>query len=97
MGSWRYSNSIDGVSKLDSDNCIDAKDKEGSFYTSRIYDASGDNGRDIDNAARILFENPEFGDKVITHRFPLDAAEEAFKIADDRKSGSIKVVFDINV
>ena len=71
--------------------------KEGSFYTSRIYDASGDNGRDIDNAARILFENPEFGNKVITHRFPLDAAEEAFKIADDRKSGSIKVVFDINV
>ena len=71
--------------------------KEGSFYTSRIYDASGDNGRDIDNAARILFENPEFGNKVITHRFPLDAAEEAFKVADDRKSGSIKVVFDINV
>ena len=54
------------------------------------------NGRDIDNA-KILFENPEFGDKVITHRFPLDAAEEAFAIADDRKSGSIKVVFDINV
>ena len=71
--------------------------KEGSFYTSRIYDASGDNGRDIDNAARILFENQEFGNKVITHRFPLDAAEEAFKVADDRKSGSIKVVFDINV
>ena len=60
-------------------------------------DASGENGRDIDNAARILFENPEFGNKVITHRFPLDAAEEAFKVADDRKSGSIKVVFDINV
>ena len=33
----------------------------------------------------------EFGDKVITHGFPLDAAEEAFAIADDRKSGLLKL------
>jgi threonine dehydrogenase-like Zn-dependent dehydrogenase len=35
--------------------------------------------------------------KIITHRFPIDSAVEAFKIADDRKSGSIKVVLDINI
>jgi threonine dehydrogenase-like Zn-dependent dehydrogenase len=69
--------------------------KEGSFYTSRIYDQSGDNGRDIDVAAKILFENPEFGSKVITHRFPLEASEEAFRVAGDRKSGAIKVIFDV--
>ena len=70
--------------------------KEGSFYTSRIYDSSGNKGRDIDNAVKILFENPEFGNKVITHRFPLEASEDAFRVAGDRKSGAIKVVFDIS-
>ena len=29
--------------------------------------------------------------KLITHRFPLDEAEEAFRIAADKKTGSIKV------
>ena len=31
-------------------------------------------------------------DAVITHRFPLDAAEEAFATAADRANGAIKVV-----
>jgi threonine dehydrogenase-like Zn-dependent dehydrogenase len=71
--------------------------KEGSFYTSRCYDNRDNLGRDIERAAEILFENPEFGEKVITHRFPLDASLEAFKIAGDRKSGAIKVVFDTTI
>ena len=71
--------------------------KEGSFYTSRCYDNKSNLGRDIERAAEILFENPEFGEKVITHRFPLDASVEAFKIAGDRKSGAIKVVFDTTI
>ncbi len=37
---------------------------------------------------------PTIGDTVITHRFPLDEAEEAFKVAQDKSSNSIKVVFD---
>lgn len=49
-------------------------------------------GRDFDLAARILSENPEIPRAIITHRLPLEAAEEAFRIAADRKSGAIKVV-----
>ena len=53
--------------------------------------------KDIDIAAKMLFDFPEMASKIITHRFPIDSAVEAFKIADDRKSGSIKVVLDINI
>jgi threonine dehydrogenase-like Zn-dependent dehydrogenase len=31
---------------------------------------------------------------LITHRFPLDAAPEAFSAAADRSSGAIKVVLE---
>ena len=44
----------------------------------------------------MLFDFKELVSKIITHRFPIDAAQEAFKIAADRKSGAIKVVLDIN-
>jgi threonine dehydrogenase-like Zn-dependent dehydrogenase len=31
---------------------------------------------------------------IITHRFPLDAAAEAFTTAQDRHAGAIKVVLE---
>ena len=34
------------------------------------------------------------GDALISHRYPLDAAPEAFAAARDRSSGAIKVVFE---
>jgi len=34
------------------------------------------------------------GDAMITHRFSLEDAEEAFRVAQDKNSKSIKVVFD---
>ena len=49
-------------------------------------------GRDVDAAAALLAARPEIPEAVITHRLPLDAAAEAFDLARDRKSGSIKVV-----
>ncbi|MEM7142783.1 MAG: alcohol dehydrogenase catalytic domain-containing protein [Actinomycetota bacterium] len=55
------------------------------------------NGREIDAAARLLAEMPDFGSTLITHRYPLDAAAEGFAAANDRASGSIKVVFEPHV
>ncbi|MDW3217223.1 MAG: alcohol dehydrogenase catalytic domain-containing protein [Acidimicrobiales bacterium] len=52
------------------------------------------NGREIDGAARLLAELPELGSTLITHRFPLDAAPEAFAVAGDRAAGAIKVVLE---
>jgi threonine dehydrogenase-like Zn-dependent dehydrogenase len=51
-------------------------------------------GRDIDAAAAILAANPEIAATIITHRLPLDAAREAFRVAADRKAGAIKVVLE---
>ncbi len=51
-------------------------------------------GRDVDGAAALLAATPELPRTVITHRLPLDAAPEAFRIARDRKAGAIKVVLE---
>ena len=51
-------------------------------------------GRDVDAAAALLATTPELPRALITHRFPLDAAREAFATAADRKSGAIKVVLE---
>jgi len=48
--------------------------------------------RDIDAAAALLAATPELPRAIITHRFPLEAAVEAFATAAGRKSGAIKVV-----
>ncbi len=50
--------------------------------------------RDIDIAAALLGARPEIPEVLISHRMPLDAAPEAFRIAGDRKSGAIKVVLE---
>lgn len=50
--------------------------------------------RDIDVAAELLARRPELPGVLISHRFPLDAASEAFRIANDRQAGAIKVVLE---
>ncbi len=50
--------------------------------------------RDIDVAATILAHRPELPEIIVTHRFPLDAAAEAFRVAADRSAGAIKVVLE---
>ncbi len=62
-----------------------------SLCPSTIYGRHA-GGRDIDNAAALLGETPEIADSIITHRFPLDAAVEAFEAAADRAAGAIKVI-----
>lgn len=48
--------------------------------------------RDVDVAVSLMARNPLIADCLITHRLPLDAAEQAFAIAADRAHGAIKVV-----
>jgi threonine dehydrogenase-like Zn-dependent dehydrogenase len=50
--------------------------------------------RDVDVAAALLAARPSIADALITHRFPLDAAPEAFATAADRQAGAIKVVLE---
>ena len=51
-------------------------------------------GRDVDAAATLLGRNPLIAQVVNTHRFPLDAAAEAFDFARS-DSESLKVVIEV--
>lgn len=51
-------------------------------------------GRDMDAAASVLADSPEVATAMITHRFPLDRAADAFTVAADRASGAIKVLLE---
>jgi len=67
--------------------------KEITLVPSSMYARVGPS-RDVEVAASILAARPEIGPALITHRFPLDAAREAFDTARDRAAGAIKVVLE---
>jgi len=50
--------------------------------------------RDIEVAAALLAKESEIPEALITHRFPLEAAVEAFATATHRSAGAIKVVLE---
>jgi threonine dehydrogenase-like Zn-dependent dehydrogenase len=50
--------------------------------------------REVDQAAALLAVTPELAGAVVTHRFGLDDAPEAFRVAADRAAGAIKVVLE---
>lgn len=67
--------------------------KELRVLASAYYSSDG-SVRDIERAVRLLDERAEQVRAVITHRFGLTEAPQAFRTAADRSSGAIKVVLE---
>jgi threonine dehydrogenase-like Zn-dependent dehydrogenase len=59
-----------------------------------LYWGCHDGRRETDLAAEVLGRLPDLPAALISHRFPLDRAADAFATAADRASGAIKVVVE---
>ena len=68
--------------------------KEITLVASRGYCSHGGK-REMQQAAAMLAARPEIPDSLITHRFPLEDAADAFRVASDRASGAVKVVVEV--
>ena len=51
-------------------------------------------GSDYLSAATMLAQRPELVDSLITHRFPIEDATEAFRVAADKSTGALRVVIE---
>ena len=66
---------------------------EVKIFPSIMYGSTAE-VKDFELAAKLLSTAPDIGETIITHRFSLDESEEAFRVAQDKTSNCIKVVFD---
>jgi threonine dehydrogenase-like Zn-dependent dehydrogenase len=67
--------------------------KELTLVGCMCYDC-GHGGNEFAQAAEVLAADPEIAATIVTHRFPLADVREAFRVAQDRGSGAIKVVVE---
>jgi threonine dehydrogenase-like Zn-dependent dehydrogenase len=71
--------------------------KEVRVVPSAMYDHTGHthgSGSEFEAAALLLAARPELVDALVHHRFGLDDAAEAFRVAGDRAAGAIKVLLE---
>jgi len=55
-----------------------------------------EHGRDFVDAAELLASSPDLVDALITHRFPIDDAVEAYRVACDKSAGARRVIVEPN-
>ena len=67
--------------------------KELSYVNSIAY-GRHDGVREVEEVASMLAQKPEIAQTVITHRYPIEDAPEAFRAAAARNAGAIKVVIE---
>jgi 2-desacetyl-2-hydroxyethyl bacteriochlorophyllide A dehydrogenase len=67
--------------------------REASIIPSLGY-CRHDDAVEMEEAAAMLVDDPEIARTLITHRFPIEDAVEAFRVAGDRASGAIRVVIE---
>ena len=53
-----------------------------------------EDGREMEDAAAMVADDPDIPRALITHRFPIEDAAEAFRVAGDRAVGAIRVVIE---
>jgi 2-desacetyl-2-hydroxyethyl bacteriochlorophyllide A dehydrogenase len=53
-----------------------------------------DGKSDYLGAATMLAQRPELAEALITHRFPIEDAAEAFRVAADKSTGALRVVIE---
>ena len=46
------------------------------------------------SAAQMLAHTPDLVESLITHRFPIEDAREAFRVAADKSAGALRVVLE---
>ncbi len=68
-------------------------DEELTYINSIAY-GRHDGVREVEEVASMLAGKPEITQTIITHRYPIDDAPEAFRVAADRSAGAIKVVIE---